>query len=160
MKNWLIILFAIVPNLAFAAGANVPLDEANNDLSDKASLQNGAKLFVNYCFGCHSMQYQRYERVARDIGVPNDLIKALLEEFLTDGTEASFASLPFEELLVEHLTKPGDIDTTGRFMAHLLHKVLALFDPLSRWQYLVQDVLSPQRFLFHRWQSSTLFHRA
>ena len=78
MKNWLIILFAIMPNLVFAAYANVPLDEANNDLSDKASLQNGAKLFVNYCFGCHSMQYQRYERVARDIGVPNDLIKGNL----------------------------------------------------------------------------------
>ena len=78
MKNWLIILFAIIPNLVFAAGANVPLDEANNDLSDKTSLQNGAKLFVNYCFGCHSMQYQRYERVARDIGVPNDLIKGNL----------------------------------------------------------------------------------
>ncbi|KJY82220.1 cytochrome C [Vibrio galatheae] len=75
MKKWIVILFAMLPSLAMAAGANVPLDKANNDLGDQASLQNGAKLFMNYCFGCHSAQYQRYERVARDIGIPLDLLK-------------------------------------------------------------------------------------
>ncbi|BDU44265.1 cytochrome c [Vibrio nigripulchritudo] len=68
-------LFALLPSLAMAAGANVPLDKANNDLSDQASLQNGAKLFMNYCFGCHSAQYQRYERVATDLGIPIELMK-------------------------------------------------------------------------------------
>jgi len=75
MKKWIVMLFALLPSLAMAAGANVPLDKANNDLSDQASLQNGAKLFMNYCFGCHSTQYQRYERVARDIGIPIELMK-------------------------------------------------------------------------------------
>ena len=75
MKKWIVILFAMLPSLAMAAGANVPLDKANNDLSDQASLQNGAKLFMNYCFACHSAQYQRYERVGRDIGIPVDLLK-------------------------------------------------------------------------------------
>ncbi|BCL71166.1 cytochrome c [Vibrio nigripulchritudo] len=68
-------LFALLPSLAMAAGANVPLDKASNDLSDQASLQNGAKLFMNYCFGCHSAQYQRYERVATDLGIPIELMK-------------------------------------------------------------------------------------
>ncbi|OLQ87098.1 cytochrome C [Vibrio panuliri] len=75
MRKWILVLFAMLPSLAMAAGANVPLDKANNDLSDQASLQNGAKLFMNYCFGCHSAQYQRYERVARDIGIPVELMK-------------------------------------------------------------------------------------
>ena len=75
MKKWIVILFAMLPSLAMAAGANVPLDKANNDLSDQASLQNGAKLFMNYCFACHSAQYQRYERVGRDIGIPLDLLR-------------------------------------------------------------------------------------
>ncbi|MCZ4294345.1 cytochrome c1 [Vibrio sinaloensis] len=75
MKKWIVILFAMLPSLAMAAGAKVPLEKANNDLSDQASLQNGAKLFMNYCFGCHSAQYQRYERVGRDIGIPLDLLK-------------------------------------------------------------------------------------
>ncbi|CCN47201.1 putative Cytochrome c1 [Vibrio nigripulchritudo MADA3029] len=75
MKKWIVMLFALLPYLAMAAGANVPLDKANNDLSDQASLQNGAKLFMNYCFGCHSAQYQRYERVATDLGIPIELMK-------------------------------------------------------------------------------------
>ncbi|NOH32661.1 cytochrome c1 [Vibrio chagasii] len=75
MKKWIVILFAMLPSLAMAAGANVPLDKANNDLTDQASLQNGAKLFMNYCFGCHSTQYQRYERVANDLEIPVDLMK-------------------------------------------------------------------------------------
>lgn len=75
MKKWIVILFAMLPSLALAAGAGVHLDSANNDMSDKASLQNGAKLFANYCLGCHSTQYQRYERVATDLGIPADLMK-------------------------------------------------------------------------------------
>ncbi|QXO16928.1 MULTISPECIES: cytochrome c1 [Vibrio] len=75
MKKWIVILFAMLPSLVMAAGANVHLDKAGNDLTDKASLQRGAKLFMNYCFGCHSTQYQRYERVATDLGIPADLMK-------------------------------------------------------------------------------------
>ncbi len=76
MRKWILVLFALLPSLAFAAGgSNVHLDRANNDLSDKASLQNGAKLFVNYCLACHSMQYQRYGRVAQDLGIPDELMK-------------------------------------------------------------------------------------
>ncbi|MDR9829474.1 cytochrome c1 [Vibrio sp. FNV 38] len=74
MKKWILVLFFMLPSLAMAAGANVPLDKANNDMSDQASLQNGAKLFMNYCFGCHAAQYQRYERVADDLGIPHDLM--------------------------------------------------------------------------------------
>lgn len=74
MKNWIAILLFTLPSLVFAAGGNLKLDAANNDLTDKASLQRGAKLFMNYCFGCHSTQYQRYERVANDLDIPTDLM--------------------------------------------------------------------------------------
>jgi ubiquinol-cytochrome c reductase cytochrome b subunit len=43
------------------------------DPHNKASLQNGAKLYMNYCLGCHSLQYARYNRVAEDLGIPEDL---------------------------------------------------------------------------------------
>ncbi|MCJ2378013.1 cytochrome c1 [Vibrio sp. ZSDZ34] len=78
MKKWIVVLFALLPSIALAAGGNVHLDKANNDLTDKASLQNGAKLFVNYCLGCHSTQYQRYERVANDLDIPVELAKESL----------------------------------------------------------------------------------
>ncbi|WP_440054919.1 cytochrome c1 [Pseudoalteromonas sp. T1lg65] len=78
MKKLLIGLFALLPTLSMAAGPSVPLMEANNDLKDNASLQRGAKLFMNYCLGCHQMQYQRYERTFRDIGIPTEIGKETL----------------------------------------------------------------------------------
>lgn len=75
MKKLMVILFALLPSLAMAAGPSVPLEAANNDLTDKASLQRGAQTFMNYCFGCHATQYQRYERIATDLDIPADLMK-------------------------------------------------------------------------------------
>jgi ubiquinol-cytochrome c reductase cytochrome c1 subunit len=57
-----------------AGGAGVPLDKINIDLHNKASLQRGAQVYTNYCLGCHSAKYMRYERVAEDLGIPNDLM--------------------------------------------------------------------------------------
>ncbi|MEJ2454895.1 MAG: cytochrome c1 [Candidatus Thiodiazotropha sp.] len=70
-------LLATAPLLALAAGEGPHLDEANIDLSDQASLQRGAKYFVNYCLSCHSAKYQRYNRMAKDLG--------LTEEEVTDN---------------------------------------------------------------------------
>ena len=51
-------------------GASVAeLAPANNDIGDIASLQRGAKYFVNYCIGCHSAQYVRYNRLGEDLGL-------------------------------------------------------------------------------------------
>lgn len=72
MKKWIALLL-FVPGIAFAAGSNHPLDPVKIDLKDQASLQNGAKIFMNYCLGCHQMQYQRYQRTFNDLGIPEDL---------------------------------------------------------------------------------------
>lgn len=110
MKKWIVVLFALLPSLALAAGGNVHLDKANNDISDKASLQNGAKLFMNYCFGCHSTQYQRYQRVATDLDIPLDLMKQnlvfeptakigdLMENSIPDDSAAKWFGAPPPDL--------------------------------------------------------------
>ncbi len=70
------ILISLLPVVGFAAGGgNVHLEEANYDLTDKASLQRGAKYFVNYCMGCHSAKYVRYESVAKHAGLTEDEVK-------------------------------------------------------------------------------------
>jgi ubiquinol-cytochrome c reductase cytochrome c1 subunit len=46
-------------------------------VTDLAALQNGAKLFVNYCLNCHAASYMRYNRL-RDIGLTEEQIKANL----------------------------------------------------------------------------------
>ncbi|KMT65041.1 cytochrome c1 [Catenovulum maritimum] len=77
MKKLLIALVALLPSLATAAGGGFqyPLEEVKIDLKDQPSLQRGAALFMNYCLGCHQMQYQRYQRTAEDLGIPLDLAK-------------------------------------------------------------------------------------
>ncbi|MEM8593888.1 MAG: cytochrome b N-terminal domain-containing protein, partial [Pseudomonadota bacterium] len=54
--------------------------EFEADLKNKKSLQNGLRTFMDYCMGCHSAQYARYGRVAKDIGIPTDLAEQLLLE--------------------------------------------------------------------------------
>ena len=56
-----------------ACGA-IDCDPFKAQLTNHASLQNGAKLAVNFCMGCHSFKYSRWERVATDIGIPHQLM--------------------------------------------------------------------------------------
>ncbi len=73
MKKFLIaLLFA--PMLALASGGNVHLDKWPGSVSDKAALQNGAKLFVNYCLNCHGASYMRYKNLM-DLGLTEQQVK-------------------------------------------------------------------------------------
>jgi len=69
MKKFILALLAVVPMLALAAGPSIPLDKANNDLTDKESLKRGFVSYINYCLGCHQLQYQRYNRTFADLGI-------------------------------------------------------------------------------------------
>lgn len=79
MKKLFIALLLSIPTVVFAAGSNHPLDKAEYDLTDKASLQNGMKVYMNYCLGCHQQQYQRHQRTFNDIGVPEELGEQYLQ---------------------------------------------------------------------------------
>ena len=81
MKNLITLMFATLLATASIGGAQAAgghgavLDKVNMNTSDLASLQNGAKLFVNYCLSCHSASYARYNRVAADLEIPEALLK-------------------------------------------------------------------------------------
>jgi ubiquinol-cytochrome c reductase cytochrome c1 subunit len=60
---------ALTSASVLAAGPSIPLDKAPNDLSDKESLKKGFKTYINYCLGCHQLQYQRYNRTFTDLGI-------------------------------------------------------------------------------------------
>ena len=74
------LILTLVTALGIASGAHaaggglVHLDKAPVDNTNQASLQNGAKLFVNYCLGCHSASFMRYNRL-KDIGLSEQEIK-------------------------------------------------------------------------------------
>lgn len=64
----------LAPALALAAGGDVKLDRAPINEDDHASLQRGARHFVNYCLNCHSAGYMRYNRL-QDIGLTEQQIR-------------------------------------------------------------------------------------
>jgi ubiquinol-cytochrome c reductase cytochrome c1 subunit len=70
---------ALIAALGFVAGAHassggIAWDKAPNQTNDLAALQNGAKLFVNYCLNCHSAAYMRFNRL-KDIGLTEQQVK-------------------------------------------------------------------------------------
>lgn len=48
------------------------------DLTNKGSLQRGATMFMNYCVGCHTAQYVRHSRIAKDLDIPPELVEKYL----------------------------------------------------------------------------------
>ncbi|WP_396432754.1 cytochrome c1 [Limnohabitans sp.] len=79
MKNFKKLALGFVMALGFlagaqAAGGGIALDQAPHKTNDLAALQNGAKLFANYCLNCHSASYMRYNRLT-DIGLTEQQIK-------------------------------------------------------------------------------------
>ena len=76
MKKLLLMLGLLLP-LALQASEDVHLDKAPISATNQASLQRGAKAFVNYCLNCHGAASMRYNRL-KDIGLTEEQIKANL----------------------------------------------------------------------------------
>src|ERR1043165_3767189 len=84
-KLFAVLMLAALPVFAFAAEHGGPeLEKGDIDVSDKAAMQDGARTFANYCMGCHSAKFQRYERVADDLGIPHEL---MLEKLVFTGAK-------------------------------------------------------------------------
>ena len=77
-------LSVTVVTQALAAGGGVAWDKAPNRTNDMAALQNGAKIFANYCLNCHAASYMRFNRL-QDIGLTDKQIKENLN-FISDKT--------------------------------------------------------------------------
>jgi ubiquinol-cytochrome c reductase cytochrome b subunit len=82
-----VITFLVSSNVSSAAGAPCgnylsedgltkgECEEAYVDANDKASLQRGAQIYMNYCLGCHSLKYARYKKVSEDLEIPLDMFQ-------------------------------------------------------------------------------------
>ena len=89
----LIFLVLMIPlSTTYASSGGYPLDSIEPNVGDQPSLQRGLGYFMNYCYGCHTTQFQRYERVANDLGIPSDLM---------------------EQYVIHNQSKLGDLMETG-----------------------------------------------
>jgi ubiquinol-cytochrome c reductase cytochrome c1 subunit len=114
-KAILILLCAALPGVSLAAGGeHVKLNAVKIDLNDKASLQRGARTFVNYCLSCHSMSYMRYNRMGQDLGISEELVKENLL-FAADKTGALMkAVMPRDDAKRWFGTAPPDLSLVAR----------------------------------------------
>ncbi|WP_241688221.1 cytochrome c1 [Pseudoxanthomonas composti] len=71
-RKLVVVLALALAGSAQAAEGGAALQQAGNDLGDRASLQRGAQLFMNNCSGCHSLKYLRYSRMASDLGLSEE----------------------------------------------------------------------------------------
>ncbi|TRY31900.1 cytochrome c1 [Aliiglaciecola sp. M165] len=114
MKKLTFVLSFLFSGMVFAAGPSIPLDKADIDLTDKASLQSGAMLFNNYCLGCHNMQYQRYERSFKDLGIPNELGQEYLQFTGEKVSDHIKSAIPGDDAATWFGAPPPDLTLVGR----------------------------------------------
>lgn len=75
MKKLILLLLAALASPVALAEEGPKLDHVKIDLHDQASLQRGARTFVNYCLSCHNASYMRYNRMGEDLGISDELIQ-------------------------------------------------------------------------------------
>tara|TARA_B100001996_G_scaffold382358_1_gene373972 strand:+ start:5441 stop:6163 length:723 start_codon:yes stop_codon:yes gene_type:complete len=83
MNKYILILPLIFHSALVGASSNSELQTVLIDLNNKASLQRGAKIFMNNCLGCHSLKYQRYIKFINHLSLDQETIKENLI-FTTD----------------------------------------------------------------------------
>ncbi len=114
MKKILIAMLVAVAPAAFASGDGAKLDPVKIDLGDKASLQNGARIFVNYCLSCHSASYMRYNRMGQDLDISDELVKENLLFAADKVGDLMKAVMPKEDARIWFGTAPPDLSVTSR----------------------------------------------
>ncbi len=108
------LLIALMPSVVLASGPGLDLKPANVDIHDKASMQRGAGYFINYCQGCHSLNFMRLNRVAKDLEIPEDIAKA--EMLLGDAKigDPMGNTIPADQAKAWFGVAPPDLSLTSR----------------------------------------------
>jgi ubiquinol-cytochrome c reductase cytochrome c1 subunit len=105
-----------------AAGASAAIKDgadwqswhANNNVADKASVQRGARNFVSYCLGCHSLKYERWSRLGADLEIPGSLLQQDLLPPGDKATEYIVTSMPATDAAVWFGKTPPDLTLMAR----------------------------------------------
>ena len=97
IKKLLISVAALIFSINVFAATEQSLLVANNNPHDVESLQRGARNFMNYCSGCHSAEYVRYEVIASDLGLSDQQVK----EYLMFNAQQTFETINTSMLEVD-----------------------------------------------------------
>ncbi|MBA2237185.1 MAG: cytochrome c1 [Lysobacter sp.] len=98
---------------AFAATGSF-LEQSGTDLDDRGSLQRGAKLYMNYCSGCHSLKYLRYSRIGEDLGLTEEQVQNNLNFTGVAVGEQIHTAMPTAESTEWFGQAPPDLSLVAR----------------------------------------------
>lgn len=87
---------------------------AHNAVEDRASLQRGARNFMNYCIGCHSLKFERYQRMADDLKIPTAVLQANLIPPGSNNLDYITTSLPAADAQAWFGKVPPDLSLIAR----------------------------------------------
>jgi len=106
-----LLMAAAVPALAAGGG---PLYDFEPDVSNTASVQRGAANFMNYCSGCHSLQFLRYNRLADDMGISIELLEENLMFTSEKPGDHILSAMPADAAKQWFGQSPPDLSLTAR----------------------------------------------
>ena len=101
-----------VPGLAASSG--VELESADIDSNSISSLQRGAANFMNYCSGCHSAKYVRYQTIGKDLDLSEDILKENLMFNAQNIFDTIQTSMSNEDAALWYGTAPPDLSLMAR----------------------------------------------
>ena len=117
MHKWvagLVFGVAVVAGPAVMASEEAELPASNASLADLGSLQNGAKIYFNYCSGCHSLNLMRYSRIAEDLQLSKDQVMQNLNFTGANFGERIPSSMHAEDAAVWFGKAPPDLSLMAR----------------------------------------------
>ncbi len=92
----------------------IAVESAHADIKDVQSLQRGARNFMNYCSGCHSLQYLRYNRMGKDLQIPEKDLQPNLMFTSEKPFDTIVSSMPAEDAATWFGKPPPDLSLMAR----------------------------------------------
>lgn len=119
---------ALAADATPAYGANWQQWQAHATVSDLSSLQRGARDFVGYCLGCHSLRYERWSRLGKDLKIPEDVLE---KDLIPPGQKPGdyiISPMPPEDAEAWFGKAPPDLSLIARYDGtNFLYRYLKTF---------------------------------
>jgi ubiquinol-cytochrome c reductase cytochrome c1 subunit len=87
---------------------------AHNAVEDRSSLQRGARNFMNYCIGCHSLRFERYQRMADDLKIPTSVLQENLIPPGSNNLDYILTAMPAADAQAWFGKVPPDLSLIAR----------------------------------------------
>jgi ubiquinol-cytochrome c reductase cytochrome c1 subunit len=116
LARLLITAVLLLPVASFTASASggAGIEHSGANINDVSSLQRGAKWYVNYCLSCHTLSYQRYNRLAKDLDLSEEMVMENLVYSDAKFGETMDISMDPEQAKAWFGKTPPDLSLIGR----------------------------------------------